>query len=75
MTEKEAMEILVNGKEVYGGIENMPIIISPDDILFNIRMNDFELNLDFIQDFAGIDEDENICFFQGHCLREFEKQE
>ena len=78
MTKQEAMKILCDaakdGNLIGGFVEaihvptNTQITLSMSDIILNLEINDYELNLDTIQDFCGEDGD----MFQGYSLGELE---
>lgn len=72
MTKKEAVKILCDSDDSssiwYCGDER--IILFKSDIINNIECNNYELNLDFIQDFCGTE----VNLFQGHSLSELEKE-
>ena len=70
MTKKEALQILCFGtnQEACTLAENngYKVLIYPEDVQRNLENNDYEINLDFIQDF--ITEDGQL--YQGHSLGE-----
>lgn len=78
MTKKEAMKILCeaakNGDLIDNFVEalhkdtNIRITLSMSDIIINLEINDYELNLNTIQDFC----ENNGDMFQGHSLGELE---
>ena len=67
MTSQEALEILVDNPSKYGMIDDMRVVIMPEDIKENLRWNDFELNLEWIQDLTYI-VDGDFNMLQGHSL-------
>jgi len=72
MDRKDAINILANGKMLKGKINDMKIIVFPSNVSENFNLNNFELNMEFIQDFVGIDDDGNYFMIQGHSLSDIE---
>ncbi len=70
MNKRQAMKILVMNQTRIGEIGEDKIVIEKADIAYNIKSNDFELDLDYAQDLTCIDEDGNFNMYQGHCLAE-----
>ena len=70
MEENEALQILCNEKEKVGTIDGVKIAIAPGDIRHNLRVNDFVLDLEYIQDLCSVDNRGNYEIFQGHSLAE-----
>jgi hypothetical protein len=72
MNEKQAMQIVCGKSAVIGKLDGIRVIVSSDEIKNNLRCNDFELDLDFIQDFTCITESGDYEMLQGHSLSEIE---
>ena len=68
MTSKEAMEILCDGEKI-GEIDGTKILVTFIDIRENLRCNDFELDLGYIQDLTSY-QNGNYEMYQGHSLEE-----
>jgi hypothetical protein len=74
MTKQEALKVLCDScqfsnyetvQALHEDTDTM-VTISKFDIIVNLECNDYELDLDFIQDFS----EENGDIFQGHSLSE-----
>jgi len=71
MTEKKALEILCTGDDLYGSINDATICVGQADIISNLEMNDYSLDLEMTQDLASIKK--GVWeMYQGHSLSEVE---
>ena len=66
MSKKQAMEILMSRHPAEGRLDGKVVYIHPQDVEENLLCGTGNLNLDWIQDFVGI----NGELVQGHCLAE-----
>lgn len=68
---KEALKILCEDRNRIGKINDEDVDISPLNIKINLECNDYELDLEFIQDLIRIDPDTwDRELYQGHSLKE-----
>lgn len=71
MNNQEAMQVLCEGTNKFGKINETTVEITPTDIRTNLECNEYILDLGFIQDLMKINTKTGyVGLYQGHSLGE-----
>ena len=70
MNTQDAMKILVMNTEAIGEVDDIKVLVTAEDIRQNLINNDFELDLEWVQDLTSMESNGDCGMYQGHTLEE-----